>query len=64
MNYKSIGKLSIAEDLLDFVNNELLPGTNIDQNKFWTGFDEVVHELTPKNKKLLNIRDQMQKKNR
>ena len=26
--YISLGKLSIASKLLDFVNNELLPGTN------------------------------------
>jgi malate synthase len=44
------------------VNDELLPGTNIDPIKFWSGFDKAVHELTTINKKLLFIRDEMQKK--
>ena len=52
MNYKSQGKLSVAEELLKFVNNELLPGTNVDPIKFWSGFDEAVHELSTINKKL------------
>ena len=62
MNYKSQGKLSVAKELLDFVNNELLPDTNVDPVKFWTGFDKAVHELSIINKKLLLIREEMQKK--
>ena len=62
MNYKSQGKLSVSEELLTFVNKELLSGTNIDPTKFWLGFDKAAHELAPINKKLLTIRDQMQKK--
>ena len=62
MNYTPQGKLSVATELLEFVNTELLPGTNIDSEKFWIGLDKVAHELTPKNGKLLNIREQMQQK--
>ncbi len=56
------GNLKVNHDLLEFVNDELLPGTNIDPIKFWFGFDKAVHELTTINKKLLFIRDEMQKK--
>ena len=56
------GNLKVNYDLLEFVNDELLPGTNIDPIKFWSGFDKAVHELTTINKKLLFIRDEMQKK--
>jgi malate synthase len=56
------GNLKVNHDLLEFVNDELLPGTNIDPIKFWSGFDKAVHELTTINKKLLFIRDEMQKK--
>ena len=56
MNYKAQGKLSVAEELLQFVNNELLPGTNVDPIKFWTAFDEAAHELSTINKKLLLVR--------
>ena len=56
------GNLKVNCDLLEFLNDELLPGTNIDPIKFWSGFDKAVHELTTINKKLLFIRDEMQKK--
>jgi len=62
MDYISKGKLSIAGILLKFVNNELLPGTDIDPKKFWDGFDKYVHELSPINKKLLETRENLQKK--
>ena len=56
------GNLKVNYDLLEFLNDELLPGTNIDPIKFWSGFDKAVHELTTINKKLLFIRGEMQKK--
>ena len=62
ISYQKVNNLKVSEDLLEFVNNELLDGTNISKEKFWTGFDKFVHELTPKNKELLKIRDDLQKK--
>ena len=60
--YISQGKLSIASKLLDFVNNELLPGTNVTKEDFWSGLDKYAHELAPKNRKLLEFRENLQKK--
>ena len=60
--YHSINRLKVSENLFSFVNNELLNGTEISSDKFWKGFDEVVHELAPKNKKLIEIRETLQKK--
>jgi len=60
--YISQGQLSIASELLDFVNNELLPGTNVTKEDFWSGLDKCVHELAPKNRKLLEFRENLQKK--
>jgi len=60
--YISQGQLSIASELLDFVNNELLPGTNVTKENFWSGLDKSAHELAPKNKKLLEFRENLQKK--
>ncbi len=62
INYKNVNNLKVSENLLNFVNNELLKETNIDPEKFWSKFDEIVHELEPKNKTLLKIRKQLQKK--
>tara|TARA_Y100000816_G_scaffold291293_1_gene282229 strand:+ start:3939 stop:6092 length:2154 start_codon:yes stop_codon:yes gene_type:complete len=61
-NYQNINNLKVSEKLLSFVNNELLKGLNISPEKFWSGFDEIVHELSPKNRELLKIRDTLQKK--
>ena len=60
--YISLGQLSIASKLLNFVNNELLPGTNVTKENFWSGLDKCVHELAPKNRKLLEFREKLQKK--
>ena len=38
--YILLGQLSIASELLDFINNELLPGTGISRKKFWKGLDK------------------------
>ncbi|MDC1200423.1 malate synthase G [Pelagibacteraceae bacterium] len=60
--YTKIHNLSVSNKLLNFVNEELLKDTNISSEKFWEGFDRVVHELAPKNKDLLEVREDLQKK--
>jgi len=60
--YTKINNLSVSNELLNFVNNELLKDTKITQGKFWEGFDKAVHELAPKNKELIQIREDLQKK--
>tara|TARA_B100001057_G_scaffold10999_1_gene10431 strand:+ start:12561 stop:14714 length:2154 start_codon:yes stop_codon:yes gene_type:complete len=59
--YISINNLKISENLFHFVNNELLKDLHIKSESFWQGFDKAVHELAPKNKELINIRDNLQK---
>ena len=61
-NYQNIHSLKVSEELLSFVNNELLKDLDITPENFWLGFDRVVHELAPKNKELLEIREILQKK--
>jgi malate synthase len=56
------GQLSTTSELLNFVNNELLPGTGVTEKKFWNGLDKYAHELAPKNRKLLEFRENLQKK--
>ena len=60
--YISLGQLSIASKLLDFVNNKLLPDTGVTKENFWSGLDKCAHELAPKNRKLLEFRENLQKK--
>ena len=54
--------LKINTKLFDFVNNEIIPDTNIKSNEFWSNFANVVHELAPLNKKLIQKREEIQKK--
>ena len=54
--------LKINTKLLNFVNNEIIPSTNIRSEEFWTNFGNIVHELAPINKKLIKKRDDIQKK--
>lgn len=56
----SAGNLRVARVLYDFVNEEALPGTDIDPDSFWAGVDKVVADLTPKNQDLLRRRDELQ----
>ena len=61
-NYQKVNNLNISEKLLNFVNDELLKDTNISPQKFWSEFDKMVHELSPRNKELIEIRKNLQKK--
>jgi malate synthase len=54
------GNLRVAKVLYDFINNEALPGTDIDPDSFWAGVDKVVTDLTPRNEELLARRDDLQ----
>jgi len=60
--YQTIHNLKVSEDLLSFVNQELLIDINISPEKFWLNFDKAVHELAPRNKELIKIRENLQKK--
>ena len=54
--------LKINSVLVDFINNEAIPGTRIKPDDFWHRFESIVHELTPINKALIKKRETIQKK--
>ena len=54
------GKLAIAKELYDFIENEALPGSGLDSETYWKNFEQVVVDLSPKNKALLAKRDDIQ----
>ncbi|HAV5509216.1 malate synthase G [Acinetobacter baumannii] len=56
------GKLAIAKELYDFIENEALPGSGLDSETYWKNFEQVVVDLSPKNKVLLAKRDELQAK--
>ena len=56
------GGLTIATDLYDLVNDEILVGTDVTATEFWTAFDKAAHVLAPKNAALLAFRETLQHK--
>ncbi len=62
MSYIKNHNLQINSTLYEFINKEVLPGTNIESDDFWNKFEKVVHELSPINKSLIQKREEIQKK--
>jgi malate synthase len=53
-------RLQVATNLQRFVDEEVLPGSGIERDAFWAGFDALVHDLAPQNRALLAERDALQ----
>ena len=62
-NLKRAGpnNLNISPSLLDFVENELLPGLNISSEYFWKTFENILETFTQRNIDLLEERKNIQK---
>ena len=54
--------LNISPSLIDFVENELLPGLNISSEYFWKTFENILESFTQRNIELLEERKNIQKK--
>ena len=54
--------LKISTTLFNFINSEVLSGTEIKPDTFWDNFEKAVHELAPLNKNLILKREDIQKK--
>ncbi len=61
-NFIPINELKIDGNLFNFVNTEILPGIDIQQDQFWKNFSTIITELDPINKSLLEKRKSLQLK--
>jgi malate synthase len=52
--------LSIAKVLHELIGKEVLPGTGVPEPAFWTRLARIVHDLAPRNRALLEKRDELQ----
>lgn len=52
--------LRVAQALSRFIEDEAMPGTDLDAAAFWQGFSALVHELAPKNRALVAERERLQ----
>ncbi|SDX43210.1 malate synthase [Pseudomonas syringae] len=53
-------RLKVAVNLHRFIEEDVLPGTHLDTQAFWEGFDALVHDLAPRNRELLAERERLQ----
>ena len=54
--------LKISSTLFEFINNEVIPDTDINIEDFWSKFSSSVHKLSPINKALIQKRESIQKR--
>ena len=56
----TIGSLSIDPALEALVREEIMPGLGLDAEDFWNSFSQILNDLTPRNRELLEKRDRIQ----
>ena len=61
-NRIEVGRLKVDEGLYRLVQDEIAPGTGVEAEGFWTSLGEIVADLAPKNRALLNKRDALQQR--
>lgn len=61
-DYVKVGNLQVAPVLYEFINKQAVPDSGISSDDFWAGLEAILHHLAPKNKQLLQMRDEMQEK--
>jgi malate synthase len=54
--------LSIDSDLHTFIEKEVLAGSGLDARELWAGFAQVIADLAPVNRALLDKRDALQRR--
>jgi malate synthase len=54
------GGLQVARPLYDLIRDEMAPGTGIDPDAFWCALADILHDLAPRNRALLQRRDELQ----
>ncbi len=59
-NYLKRVELQVDSTLVDFIEQEVLPGLDLGAEQFWQSLSDVVRDLTPENKALLAKRDAIQ----
>ena len=55
-----VADLDVAKPLFDFLTNEVLPGSGLEGERFWSGYSALLRDLAPRNRQLLAIREDMQ----
>ena len=51
--------LQVDPELFEFIEGSALPGTDVEADVFWAGLSDLVHDLGPKNRALLERRAEL-----
>ena len=60
--YVDLHTLRIARPLYDLVRLEVAPGTGLDPDKVWASFAEIIEDLGPENRHLLDVRQEHERR--
>lgn len=60
--YEQKGSLKIDSQLVNFVEREAIVGTGLSVEEFWSSLDKLMTVFAPRNRQLLDKRDQLQSK--
>ena len=52
--------LKVSEQLVEFIESKALPGSGVEADAFWSGLSDVVHQMGPRNRALLEKRETIQ----
>jgi malate synthase len=61
VEYITHSQIQIDRDLYDFINDNAIVGSDIDVEAFWTGFSQIINDLAPVNRQLIERREELQK---
>src|SRR3546814_11077527 len=53
MTHVRSGEIAVAEPLYQFVNDQVLPGTDVESDAFWKGLSDYLTAFAPRNRALL-----------
>ena len=60
--YINHGSLKVSKELDDLINKKVCIGIDLEPESFWVSFEKIIKEFTPRNKALLEKRENLQKK--
>ena len=60
--YINHGSLKVSKELDDLINKKVCTGIDVEPENFWKSLEKIIEEFTPRNKALLEKRQDLQKK--
>ena len=60
--YINHGSLKVSKELDDLINKKVCSGIDVNPDSFWDSLEKIIEEFTPRNKALLEKREDLQKK--